>query len=173
MSPTKAISFLVMKAAASKRYSSKQVYQMLRYAIATSFAQYAINPIGHDQCHATEPCAIYDVCTQHLAHAQVWPWEIATDGVEMRNFVPHGTQVFLVRCSCVGEHLLCKSRNVKPLMIIPGPSAPKDYAPYWRLILDLFASASPLSGMCQRCVELPMHSAGFDLPLWVQGAHWP
>lgn len=76
----------------------------------------------------------------------MWPWELASDGVEMRNFVPHGTQVFLVRCAAVKEDLLCKARNVKPIMIIPGPSAPKDFSPYWRLILDLFADASPLDG---------------------------
>lgn len=72
---------------------------------------------------------------------------MASDGVEMRNFVPHGTQVFLLRCAAVGEELLCKARNVKPILIIPGPAAPKDFAPYWRLILDLFADASPLGGM--------------------------
>lgn len=78
---------------------------------------------------------------------QVWPWDIASDGVEMRNFVPHGTQVFLVRCAAVPETLLCKSRNVKPILIIPGPSAPKSFGPYWKLILDLFDAASPLGGM--------------------------
>ena len=65
----------------------------------------------------------------------------------MRHFTPHGTQVFLVRCASVAENLLCKSRNVKPIMIIPGPTAPKNYSPFWRLILDLFDHASPLGGV--------------------------
>ena len=77
---------------------------------------------------------------------QVWPWEIASDGVEMRHFTPHGTQVFVVRCASMDEDTLFKSRNVKPIMIIPGPVAPKNYLPYWRLILDLFHKASPLTG---------------------------
>lgn len=78
---------------------------------------------------------------------QVWPWELACDGVEMRHFVPHGTQVFVVRCAAVPPDLLCKARNVKPILVIPGPVAPRNFDPYWRLILDLFAAASPLGGV--------------------------
>lgn len=95
-------------------------------------------------CVTAHDHADYMTCIACLV--QVWPWEVASDGVEMRNFVPHGTQVFVVRCAAVSEDLLCKARNVKPILIIPGPVAPKDYAPYWRLILDLFAQYSPLGG---------------------------
>jgi len=77
---------------------------------------------------------------------QVWPMELASDGVEMRNFIPHGTQVFLIRCAAVGDGLLNKSRNVKPILIIPGPKSPKSHAVYWRIILDIFAKASPFGG---------------------------
>lgn len=76
----------------------------------------------------------------------MWPWELVSDGVEMQNVVPHGTQVFVFRCAVVPEDLLCKARNVKPAILIPGPVAPKNFARYWRLILDLFAGASPLCG---------------------------
>lgn len=70
--------------------------------------------------------------------------------MEMRNFIPHGTQVFVVRGAAVPPDLLCKARNVKPILVIPGPVAPQNYDPYWRLILDLFAGASPLGGV--RCL---------------------
>lgn len=77
---------------------------------------------------------------------QVWPWEVASDGVEMRNFTPHGTQVFLMRSVAVDTDLLGKGKNVKVVLIIPGPTVPKSYAPYWSLVLKLFAETSFLGG---------------------------
>lgn len=43
--------------------------------------------------------------------------------------------------------MLCKARNVKPILIVPGPHAPKSYSAYWGLILDMFAQASPFGGV--------------------------
>jgi anthranilate/para-aminobenzoate synthase component II len=65
----------------------------------------------------------------------------------MRNFTPHGTQVFLVRPAAVDDKLIGRLCNVKVVLIIPGPKAPKNYAPYWQLVLKLFADASPLTGV--------------------------
>ena len=76
----------------------------------------------------------------------MWPFEICSDGVEMRRFLPWGTQLFMLRCATMTEKRMYKKGSAKPVLIIPGPQGPKNYLPYWRCVLDLFHAHSPFGG---------------------------
>jgi hypothetical protein len=70
--------------------------------------------------------------------------EIAADGVEIRANSTNGTQVFLIKCMDMLDDFISKSRNVLPLLIIPGPKAPKHFDVYWKIIFDeLFIKYGP------------------------------
>jgi hypothetical protein len=70
--------------------------------------------------------------------------EIAADGVEIRANSTNGTQIFLIKCKDMLDDFIANSKNVLPLLIIPGPKAPKSFEVYWRIIFDeLFIRYGP------------------------------
>jgi hypothetical protein len=77
----------------------------------------------------------------------VFFFEIAVDGVELKKRRPHSSQIFMMRAAAVPEWLRYKARNVQPLLIIPGPKAPKSFDRFWHLILELMLDSSPQKGI--------------------------
>ena len=55
---------------------------------------------------------------------QVWLFDLACDSVELRKFVMHSAQIFLIRSRGAGVDVVCKGRNTKPIVIVPGPRGP-------------------------------------------------
>lgn len=87
------------------------------------------------------------------APLQVWIFDAASDGVEMRTFTSHSLQVFLVRSRDASSQFVCKRQNVAPILLIPGPKAPRHYGVYWFLIFELFGEP-----LCRTClVSLQVH----------------
>lgn len=78
--------------------------------------------------------------------------EVAADGVQIRANTNASTQIFVVKCKDMLGDYIGKSANVKPLLIVPGPEAPRSYDVYWYLILqELFVKYGPRSaGVCIR-----------------------
>jgi hypothetical protein len=64
--------------------------------------------------------------------------EVAVDGVEIRANCTHGTQIFVVKTKPMPGAFASRAANVNPLLIIPGPKAPKSMDVYWYIILKEF-----------------------------------
>lgn len=78
--------------------------------------------------------------------------ELASDGVEMTKTKPHSTQFFIVRASAVCETFKNQARNAQAVMVVPGPTAPKKYVVFWRLILEeLFGKCGPHGAPAAPC----------------------
>jgi hypothetical protein len=70
--------------------------------------------------------------------------EIAADGVEIRANSKNGTQIFVMKCKDMLPGLMSKASNVRPILIIPGPKAPKQFDVYWHIIFEeLFIKYGP------------------------------
>ena len=70
-------------------------------------------------------------------------WDFGMDGVELCTTKPHGTQVAVLRCVSANPLVISRALNVKLVLIIPGPRAPKFFAAFMGLILGLFAEYGP------------------------------
>jgi hypothetical protein len=72
--------------------------------------------------------------------------EIGSDGVEIRQNSTNGTQFFVVKCKAMMPDFIGCAENVKPLLIIPGPKAPKHFDVYWWMIFNgVFIKYGPAS----------------------------
>lgn len=90
---------------------------------------------------------------------QVVGVEIAADGVEIRANSTNGTQIFLIKCKDMPAGYIAKSGNVKPLLIIPGPKAPKHFDVYWHIIFsELFIKYGPKSTGLLPCTAVNITS---------------
>ena len=69
--------------------------------------------------------------------------EWACDGGEMRKFMMHSMQVFLVRYKEAAARFACRKRNVAPIMIVLGPKEPKkrQWRTLWWLLFDCTGAA--------------------------------
>jgi hypothetical protein len=83
-------------------------------------------------------------CDIHARFLQVWCWDVGCDGVGLRNFVMHSATILVIRCKDAPDDVVCKSCNVRPVLIIPGPRAPKkhQWRTYWYLIFSLMGMHS-------------------------------
>ena len=68
---------------------------------------------------------------------QCWAFDAAADGVELRTFTNHSMQCFICRCREADADFVCKKGNVAPILLIPGPKAPKHYAVFWWLVFQV------------------------------------
>ena len=70
---------------------------------------------------------------------QIWRFEFASDGVEMRKFMMHSMQVLLLRCAEAAFDFVARAANVQPIMIMPGPKGPlkHQWRTLWWLLFDI------------------------------------
>jgi len=66
----------------------------------------------------------------------VWHW--GADGVEMKTFAVHNTQVFVITSPELDAAHVSKKFNCKTAMVIPGPKVPPSLSGYLVLLLSLF-----------------------------------
>ena len=82
--------------------------------------------------------------------------EVASDGAVVRG--QHSAVHYVIRCLDAPAEFMVSKRNVKTILVIPGPRASKDNTVYWCIILELFVQATragrPLS-LCRAL--LPIH----------------
>lgn len=72
--------------------------------------------------------------------------EVASDGVEIRANSTNGTQIFVAKCKSMMPDYIGTADNVKPLLIIPGPRAPKHFDVYWWMLFnEVFIKYGPRS----------------------------
>lgn len=84
------------------------------------------------------------MCT--LLHAkgvsmQIFSFEIASDGAVVRE--GHSAVYYLIRCADAPPEFMVCDRNVKLLLLLPGPRALVNNEVVWAIILDWFAYMSP------------------------------
>lgn len=78
---------------------------------------------------------------------QVLPLEFALDGVEMKHISVHSTQLGFIRCPYLPVADRCKDYNVQPVIVIPGPTAPKSFDVFNHLVFKhIFAAHAPHAG---------------------------
>lgn len=66
--------------------------------------------------------------------------EIASDGAVVRG--RHSAVHYVIRCLDASSEFMVSKRNVKTILIIPGPRAPKDNTVFWCIILEFFVQAT-------------------------------
>lgn len=91
-------------------------------------------------------------------------WELGMDGVEMTNFTQHSAQVMVIRCAALNLDALNKGFNTKPILIIPGPTAPKELGGYLALPLSLFAKYGPQGAHSHIAVSPNVRNAHAFMP---------
>lgn len=77
---------------------------------------------------------------------QVFFFELAVDGVNMREKKVHSTQIFLIRGTAIPPAFRSRQRNVQPWLVIPGPQAPKCFDGYLHLLFMQLMQCLPPNG---------------------------